>query len=61
MAHNAAHSRHTIYTETPDLHERASFTAVDLQAYIDSCGITARLIDDVGHTPTVPAAAAVMA
>ena len=35
-------------------------TAVDLQAYIDSCGITARLIDDVGHTPTVPAAAAAL-
>jgi prolyl-tRNA editing enzyme YbaK/EbsC (Cys-tRNA(Pro) deacylase) len=35
-------------------------TAADLQTYIDSRGIAARLIDDVGHTPTVPAAAAAL-
>lgn len=34
--------------------------AADVQAYIDRHGIAARLIDDVGHTPTVPAAAAAL-
>ena len=35
-------------------------TPVDLQAYLVTHVPTARLIADVGHTPTVPAAAAVL-
>jgi prolyl-tRNA editing enzyme YbaK/EbsC (Cys-tRNA(Pro) deacylase) len=35
-------------------------TQRDLQEYIDKQGIHARLIRDVGHTPTVPAAAQVL-
>lgn len=35
-------------------------TVDDLQAYLDREGIPARLIRDVGHTPTVPAAAAAL-
>lgn len=35
-------------------------TQLDLQAYLDHAGIRARLIADIGHTPTVPAAAQVL-
>lgn len=35
-------------------------TVTDVQAYIDRHRIAARLINDVGHTPTVPAAAAAL-
>lgn len=35
-------------------------TPGDLQTYIDYHGIQARLIRDIGHTPTVPAAAQVL-
>jgi len=35
-------------------------TVTDVQAFIDRHGIAARLINDVGHTPTVPAAAAAL-
>src|SRR5690606_25179505 len=35
-------------------------TQNDLQAYLDQHGIRARLISNIGHTPTVPAAAQVL-
>src|SRR5688572_23448657 len=35
-------------------------TQHDLQAYLDQHNIPARLIPDLGHTPTVPAAAQVL-
>jgi prolyl-tRNA editing enzyme YbaK/EbsC (Cys-tRNA(Pro) deacylase) len=35
-------------------------TSADLQQYIDRNGIAARLIVGIGHTPTVPAAAAAL-
>jgi prolyl-tRNA editing enzyme YbaK/EbsC (Cys-tRNA(Pro) deacylase) len=38
----------------------APLTVDDLQAYLDREGIFARLIRDLGHTPTVPAAAAAL-
>jgi prolyl-tRNA editing enzyme YbaK/EbsC (Cys-tRNA(Pro) deacylase) len=37
-----------------------TLTADDLQAYLERHAIPARLIRDAGHTPTVPAAAAVL-
>ena len=36
------------------------FTPADLQRYIDERAIVARLIHEMGHTPTVPAAAAAL-
>lgn len=38
----------------------AQLTQDDLHRYLDQQGIRARLIADVGHTPTVPAAAQVL-
>jgi prolyl-tRNA editing enzyme YbaK/EbsC (Cys-tRNA(Pro) deacylase) len=38
----------------------APLTQADVQAYIDRHALRARLIPDMGHTPTVPAAAAVL-
>ncbi len=35
-------------------------TSADLQRYIDEHHIQARLLPDIGHTPTVPAAAAAL-
>jgi prolyl-tRNA editing enzyme YbaK/EbsC (Cys-tRNA(Pro) deacylase) len=35
-------------------------TPADLQTYLTAHGITAELLPDLGHTPTVPAAAAVL-
>src|SRR5690554_3944367 len=35
-------------------------TQTDLQRYLDQQGIRAKLISDIGHTPTVPAAAQVL-
>lgn len=34
-----------------------TLTTRDVQAFIDAQGVRARLISDIGHTPTVPAAA----
>lgn len=39
---------------------REPLTRADLQAYIEEEAIDARLIDDIGDTPTVPAAAAAL-
>ena len=36
------------------------FTPADLQRYIEEQAIVARLIHEIGHTPTVPAAAAAL-
>jgi prolyl-tRNA editing enzyme YbaK/EbsC (Cys-tRNA(Pro) deacylase) len=36
------------------------WTPSDLQAFLTRHGVTARLIPDIGHTPTVPAAAQVL-
>lgn len=40
--------------------QAAPLTPIDLQAYMDMHEIDARLIDDIGATPTVPAAAAAL-
>ena len=39
------------------MHPTQLLTPHDLQHYLDQQGIRARLIADIGHTPTVPAAA----
>jgi prolyl-tRNA editing enzyme YbaK/EbsC (Cys-tRNA(Pro) deacylase) len=44
-------------TNTPSL---SLLTQRDLQTYLEQQGIPARLIPDMGHTPTVPAAAQVL-
>lgn len=46
---------------TESITESASYlTQQDLQAYLDQHNIPARLIPNLGHTPTVPAAAQVL-
>jgi prolyl-tRNA editing enzyme YbaK/EbsC (Cys-tRNA(Pro) deacylase) len=37
-----------------------TLTTRDVQSFIDARGLGARLIRDIGHTPTVPAAAAAL-
>lgn len=39
---------------------RTSLTSTDLQIFLDNQAIDARLLHDIGDTPTVPAAAAVL-
>jgi prolyl-tRNA editing enzyme YbaK/EbsC (Cys-tRNA(Pro) deacylase) len=45
---------------TPIQGAMAHLTQRDLQQYLEQQGIQARLIPDLGHTPTVPAAAEVL-
>lgn len=75
MAHNAARAKRLIILPSapcwmaPSLAKwgsvakmpaMSSFTLHDLQAYLDQHVPDARLLPDIGHTPTVPAAAAVL-
>jgi prolyl-tRNA editing enzyme YbaK/EbsC (Cys-tRNA(Pro) deacylase) len=51
---------HSYYNSAMNETTAPHLTQNDLQRYLDQQGIRARLIADVGHTPTVPAAAEVL-